>query len=183
LTKPGPSHGRRAHGQRESITPVFGLEPLLFFCKFLSMPFRLRGRAPDFFTDFSVACKAGIGRWWDPNPKYPLPGGWGLPGTFSRLERRGAPSAQGDNGKGTAPAEAPPWYSITDLALPLGLSATVARCLVCATESRCRSQHRVESCQCDIKRLCLKLVVLPTSRSLGPCLLQARFGASPRSQP
>jgi len=44
-------------------------------------------------------------------------------------------------------------------------------------------QWWVESCQCDLKRLCLKLVVLPTSRSLVPCLLQASFGASPRSQP
>ena len=41
----------------------------------------------------------------------------------------------------------------------------------------------VESCQCDIKKLCLKLVVLPTSRFLALCLLQLRFGASPRSQP
>ena len=169
-----------AWGQRESITPVFGLEPLLFFCKFLSMPFRLRGRAPDFFTDFSVAL--GIGRGGTETQNTPSPVGWGLPGTFSRLERRGAPSAQGDNGKGTAPAEAPPWYSITDLALPLGLSATVARCLVCATELRCRSQHRVESCQCDLKRLCLKLVVLPTSSPFLR-LLKARFRPSPRSQP
>jgi hypothetical protein len=38
----------------------------------------------------------------------------------------------------------------------------------------------VESCQRDIKRLCLKLVTFPTSGSLVPSLLQARFGASPR---
>jgi|SRR5208337_4991191 len=42
---------------------------------------------------------------------------------------------------------------------------------------------RVESCQCDLKRLRLKLVVLPTSRSLVPSLLQACFGDAPRSQP
>ncbi len=45
------------------------------------------------------------------------------------------------------------------------------------------SQLGVGSCQCDLKRLCLKLVVLLTSRSSVTCLLQASFGASPRSQP